>query len=313
MSNAPDWRLRARRRIRRLPPVRAWSIVRQVVRHPSNAGHRSAAVRRAIAWQWRSRRSETPVPLRVYGDLTLLAYPRSNSASNAIYFTPYFDPHEMAFVERVLLPGDCFVDCGANIGTYTLLAANAVGPTGRVVRFEPSSKAYSRLVENVEVNGLGGCVIARHAAVGAGPGTVNLSVGSDVSNTVIGAGEGGGAVESVPVVTVDDEVLEQSPCLVKIDVEGFELEALKGMTALLGTARPPHVLIELTPHLLLRAGTSATAVAQFLSDRGYQLMIPTGSDGSVTPADIEAVEHRQRNYVCVHRSRWHEIATAGAR
>jgi predicted methyltransferase len=84
-----------------------------------------------------------------YGDTSLLCYPRSNSASNVIYFTPYYDYDEMHFLQRYLRPGDVVIDAGANIGTYTLLAATCVGPTGQVIAFEPAPVAFARLRENV--------------------------------------------------------------------------------------------------------------------------------------------------------------------
>ena len=91
----------------------------------------------------------------------------------------------MRFVSRFLKPGDCFVDCGANIGTYSLLAASAVGPTGRVVSYEPVAATAQRLRENVEINHLEAVIDVRQQAVGAERSVALVTSGSDVSNTLV--------------------------------------------------------------------------------------------------------------------------------
>ena len=211
MTTQLTWRLKTRRKLRSLPPVRVVSVLRQVVAHPSNEGARWAAVQRSIAWQWRSRTRADPLDLVVYGGLTLRAYPRSNSASNAIYFTPYFDPDEMDFLGRVLKPGDTFVDCGANIGTYSLVAASIVGPSGRVISYEPSALAVKRLRENVEINGLNSVIHVRQAAVGAERGIARITEGCDVSNSIVSATECGRVTAEIEVVPLDEAEIPFSP------------------------------------------------------------------------------------------------------
>src|SRR6266496_451229 len=82
--------------------------------------------------------------IRLYGDSELcrLIYCRN------------FEVTEREFVNRFLRPGDVFVDVGANIGLFTLIAASRVGPTGKVIAFEPTSETYERLVGNVRLNRL---------------------------------------------------------------------------------------------------------------------------------------------------------------
>ena len=65
-------------------------------------------------------------------------YPNSSSASKIIYFSAFPDFYEMGFMKDYLRPGDNFIDGGANIGLYTILAASLVGNNGKVVAFEPS-------------------------------------------------------------------------------------------------------------------------------------------------------------------------------
>ena len=300
MTSDVSWRLKVRRRWRRLPPVRAISVMRQVVAHPSNRGSRFAAVRRSIEWQVASRRNAAPRDIEVYGGLTLRAYPRSNSASNVIYFTPYFDPVEMDFMRRFLKAGDCFVDCGANIGTYSLLAASIVGSGGRVVSYEPVASTARRLRENVEINRLESVIDVRQVAVGAEGGVAMVSSGSDVSNSLVFDSSNSRPTEEIRVVAVTLDDLPAIPALIKIDVEGYEMEALRGMSAILGLPTPPVILIELTPQLLRRAGTSATEVATYLAEAGFSMFVAAEKDTQfMRVGSWHDVEAGQANYLAV--------------
>jgi len=262
--------LRARRIGRSLPPVRAARILLRVASHPSNRDQRLAAVGRAVRWQVRSRLRPDRLEVAAYGDTVLLCYPRSNSASNVIYFTPHYDYDEMHFLDRYLCPGDVVIDAGANIGTYTLLAASRVGPSGRVIAFEPAPVALARLRENVAHNRLGQ-VEAHGAAVGIRPGRATMQSSSDVSNSLVAVPGVTGATTVVEVVRLDDVVGDARPALLKLDVEGYELQALQGAATLLTADPPPVLLVELTDHLLRGAGTSPAELRAWLRERGYEL------------------------------------------
>lgn len=244
------------------------------------------ALRRSIAWQVRSRLRDEPVDVPLAGGLSLRCYPRSNAASNVIYFTERHDPVEMLLIDNVVGPGDTVVDAGANIGTYTLPLARLVGPRGRVVAIEPAPLAARRLAENIARNRLTQVDVVA-AAVGRAVGQAEMSVDKDVSNT-LAVGPGSFRVETVSVVTLDSLVGGERPSLVKLDVEGFEEEALHGASALLSAEDGPVVLVEITEHLLRRAGSSGDRVIDLLRGRGYIVRFPVlGSDGRVAFRDDE--------------------------
>ena len=71
-----------------------------------------------------------------------------------LIYCRHFEAHEREFLNRFLRPGDVFVDVGANIGLFTLIAAERVGPGGKVLAFEPTAKTFGRLVDNVQLNKL---------------------------------------------------------------------------------------------------------------------------------------------------------------
>lgn len=106
--------------------------------HPANAHHRLRAFAKAGAWQVYKRVIGRPFTMRVYEDLRIRCYADSHQPGRLIYFGGLPDFEEMTFMQRYLRPGDGFIDAGANVGLYTLLAAKLVGPTGAVHAFEAS-------------------------------------------------------------------------------------------------------------------------------------------------------------------------------
>jgi FkbM family methyltransferase len=282
--------------------VRALDVVRQIVDHPSNADRRAQAVLSAVRWQVRSRRSAEPIEVPMWGDQVLRCYPRSNSASNVIYFTREHDPAEMAVIRAIVRPGDEVVDAGANIGVYTLLLAHLAGPAGRVVAVEPGPLAATRLRENVARNRLDQVEVVE-AAVGSEPGEGAISLDSDVSNTLVPE-PGITRVATVPLVTLDS--LAADPSFIKLDVEGYEMEALRGAPRLLG--QRPALQVELTEHQLQRMGSSGEEIRQLLHSAGYRTGFPVMDRGRVRMLDDhDAPTH---NLIAVDADRWDEMIEA---
>jgi FkbM family methyltransferase len=286
--------LRIRRFWRRLTPIRTFSVARQIVVHPSNSGNRIGALARSVRWQLRSRVRPEPVDVSVWGDLRLRCYPRSNSANNVVYFTERFEPAEMAFIERIVHPGETVVDAGANIGAYSLFLAHLVGGEGQVIAIEPGARAAARLEENVALNGLDQVRVAT-VAVGAESGTREMTVAADVSNTLT-VGPGTSEVISVPVVPLDD-LVTGSVAFIKLDVEGYEHEALRGASIVL--ADRPVLQLELTDHLLRRMESSALAVVEHVRSLDYRVASVVLEAGRVRLSDPCCA-----NVIAVPSERW---------
>jgi len=142
-----------------------------------------------------------------------------------------------------LRPGATFFDIGANVGFVTLIAARLVGPGGRVVAFEPVPRNAAAIRENLALNGIDWAEVVE-TAVAAGASTANLIV-SDVSafSRLESTSVPTGARETieVPVISIDEFLAASgspAPDVVKIDVEGAELEVIEGMRNTLATSRP---------------------------------------------------------------------------
>jgi len=164
-------------------------------------------------------------------------YPHSIAAALFVYSRlPEWE--EMGFVLDFLAPGDMFIDVGANVGGYSLLAAATPGVD--IWAFEPSTSAYQRLLENVSINCLGPRVRLHQVAVGAAAGRVLVSTGQDAGNHVLLPGEAV-AGEVVPMVSLDDVIAPEhrpSVRLIKVDVEGLEEAVLRGASSILAAAAP---------------------------------------------------------------------------
>jgi FkbM family methyltransferase len=152
-------------------------------------------------------------------------------------------------VERLVRPGDVVVDGGAHIGTVTLPAAIAAGSTGRVLAFEPAPEARSRLAHHVRLNGLPQVSIRREG-LGSVRGNGVLRVTEDPGFSSLGPtlprGGGSQPVE-VPLVTVDDVCAEEGIsriALLKLDIEGGEVAALRGGARMLEEGRVDAVIVE---------------------------------------------------------------------
>src|SRR5829696_9841251 len=128
---------------------------------------------------------------------------------------------------RYLRPGDLFLDLGANIGAYSVLALDC---GAQVIAVEPDDRARARLEQNVAYNEYTCDVIP--AAVGAQAGELSFTVGLDSYNHLVSdrdvTWEGNVRTRTVPVRTLDDILGARTAAGVKVDVEGFELDVLRG-------------------------------------------------------------------------------------
>jgi FkbM family methyltransferase len=203
-----------------------------------------------------------------------------DDSSLCLYVSGSFEPNEFAFLDRVLRPGMTVVDVGANEGLYTLFAARRVGPSGRVIAVEPSSRERGRLEANLARNRVGNVTVVPHALANA-PGSAELKIaprrhgGHNTLGQFVYEGETAIAREKVTVETLD--ALGARLRLVrvdalKIDVEGSELRLLSGGRTLLSQRRPI-VLIEANEEALRRQGTGTEALVDLLLSLDYQIHV----------------------------------------
>jgi FkbM family methyltransferase len=231
-----------------------------ILRHPLNRGARVSALGRFLHWQLLTRISPDPVSFPFVEGLKFVAE-RGMTGASGNYYCGLHELDEMAFVLHALAPGDVFYDVGANVGSYTMLAAAA---GAKVEAFEPSPTTAVWLSRNVAANSLQEMVRVHECALGPAPGEVLFTRGTDTTNHVLVAGEAGPLVDKVRMETLDENFDRGKPALVKIDVEGFEASVLEGATEALASPSLFGLIIEWNG-FHKRYGTGDRTLQQILS------------------------------------------------
>jgi len=235
-----------------------------VARHPLNRDRPTRALLRLLAWQLGSRLVPGAVAVPYVNDTRLLVRPGQTGATGNVYCGLH-EYEDMALTLHLLRPDDLFVDVGANVGSYTVLAAGAVG--ARCLSIEPSPGTFARLRDHVLLNDLAGRVALHQVALGSEHGEVRFTTGLDTVNHVLAADEQNAAV-TVPMRRLDDVLAGAAPTLVKIDVEGFEAQVLDGATATLAAPSLLAILVELNGSAARYSG-SDDVVRRKLHEAGF--------------------------------------------
>jgi len=206
-----------------------------------------------------------------------------------------FEESELAFVEAFLRPGDTFVDVGANVGLFSVVAGRIIGPTGKLIAFEPVSKTFRRLQENLQINQFNH-VTANNLALSSAPGSFDMvvSVGDkDAWNSMAQPYvDGETKTETVQLTTWDayasTNALTGQVALMKIDVEGWEHHVLQGGHKLLSVTDAPVLQVEFTDAAAKSAGSSTLELYRAIRGLGYELYRFDESHRSLTPEPEQA-------------------------
>ncbi len=267
-------------------------------------------LRRGVLWEHAlEHRLEVPLTVRWYDGLEVDVR-LGNDHSLCLYVSGTFEPNEFYFLAQVLKPGMTVLDVGANEGLYTLFSARRVGPAGRVVAFEPSSRERRKLQQNVTRNRLGNVTVVP-CAVGSREGTAALQIAAGVhsGHNTLGAlvydDAPAAGVEHVRVERLD-RLIERlgvaSVDVIKIDVEGAEMHVLEGARKTLAAHRPI-LMVEANDEALQAQGASTASLLAFLRDElGYGIFVFSSETGGVEPmregssasANIVAVPSERR-------------------
>lgn len=235
---------------------------------------------------------EEPVTIGWYDGLKIRSY-LGNDMSLCLFVGGAFEPNEFVFLDSVLAEGKTFIDGGANDGMYSVFAASRVGPKGAVIAVEPSSREYGRLLENIRLNALP--VTPAHVALGREPGEAILAIAEDGHEGLNTIGEAVSAPtvrtsahERVRVVTIDELVEEHAldPVdVIKLDVEGSEVDALLGARMTVARDRPL-ILLEAEDERLASQGRTRNDLRTVVEEFGYRLHVFDAHTGTLRPAAV---------------------------
>lgn len=189
-----------------------------------------------------------------------------------------YEPSETRFILSNLASGDVFLDIGANVGWFSVLAADRVGPTGRVHAFEPRAETARLLDRSIADNGFSDRVTLHVTALGAEDGESRL-LGSETSTNLGGFRLARDADEAFPRMTsetvsltaLDSLPIEAPVRLIKLDVEGAEPQVLEGARRLIARDRPLILSEVFAPGLRHVSSQEPADYAALVAELGYRM------------------------------------------
>lgn len=241
------------------------------------SGDSASTVKQWMRW-WQYLRLKTPIVMRWIDGFVLRIYP-GNEIFRALFIKGIYDPNSMMVVKNLLPEGGVFIDVGASFGYFSIVATDAVGPSGRVMAIEPSSRDYARLVDNIQINNLGNVVSTYRLAISDKKGTALLSIATEersalntLGNEFSFKGIDNIAKEEIETVSLD-EFLEFNPVdrvdFIKLDIEGSELKALEDAKKTIEKFKPV-LMLGVNENALRASGTDHDKIQITLTNLGYR-------------------------------------------
>lgn len=189
-------------------------------------------------------------------------------------FLGSYEPAQTEWVEQCVKPGDVVVDVGASFGYYATLAASLVGSTGRVFAFEPSPIACSVLQEAIDLSALSQVTLVR-SVVGSTAGTIALHLPNTPhlhSPSVLPTDRTFRPID-VPMLALDEfaPLANRTVQLIKIDVEGYEPDVLRGMARLMRSGRIRNIICEFNSWWLGQNHSTPDQLHEMFAAEGFHV------------------------------------------
>ena len=216
-------------------------------------------------------------------------------------FKAYVDRAERQLLKRILSSGDVVVDAGANIGIYSQFLARCVGETGIVHSFEPSPENFKHLqfatrnLANVRLS---------QAAVGESSGRARLYLSDklNVDHRTYSSGEESRRTLAIDIIALDDYFKPgQRVDLIKMDIQGYELHALRGADRVLADNTDLKLLVEFWPYGLKQAGSEWVELLNTLQSKN--MLVSEITNRVLVPFRAESARETQEWYVNLFASR----------
>jgi FkbM family methyltransferase len=216
--------------------------LRTILDHPLNALNRGGALVRYAKWQIGSRLVPGAVLVPFINETFLVVSPGMTGATQNIY-TGLSDFADCSLLLHLLRGNHLFVDIGANVGVYTVLAAGVVG--AQTMSIEPVPGTFSKLCANIRINNIADKVAAHNIGLGRQEAMLRFTADQDTKNHIIEDENWTGSCIQVPISTLDTILKDKTPTLIKIDVEGWESEVLAGAALALRSTSLLGLIVEM--------------------------------------------------------------------
>lgn len=191
-----------------------------------------------------------------------------------------YDKHTRTLLLHYFRPNTIFLDVGANLGYFSLVIAQSFGSAAKVIAFEPNPRIREHFSHSVERNQFDSQIKILPFALGDTPGKAHLNFSNyNAGEATLGFLENAVGMIDVEVQRGDDLFktgeISEAISLIKIDVEGYELQALIGLSGILMRDKPV-LLLECIDEHLIRAGTSLADLLAFLEAHSYREILRSG-------------------------------------
>lgn len=215
-------------------------VVRELFAHPLNVDNKMSALWRFAKWQINTRLNPYPV-LYPFTEHSTLVVKKGLTGATGNLYSGLHEFYDMGFLLHFLRKGDIFVDIGANIGSYTVLASAEM--EAQSIAVEPVPVTFGYLKNNILANDMAHLVTPLNIGLGSKKGSLKFTKSLDTENH-IAVGNETDTID-VEIDTLDNIIGNCQPNLLKIDVEGFETEVLRGGDATLKKPSLKAIIIEL--------------------------------------------------------------------
>jgi FkbM family methyltransferase len=245
------------------------------------------------AFHWYARRADHPFKIRILRALKrtfglnvvvaatqfgVMRLDLDDLLQWEIFIHDSYEPQTLRRVRSLLAEGDCFVDVGANVGEFSLAAARIVGPAGRVLAIEPNPEIAAELLANRRLNGWEDRMLVVIAAASDTTKFARFGIPEPYNRGTSREIAADYTLEAIVVQTAPlRDILgfcSIRPQVIKIDVEGAELDVLRGLVGDAEDRFAPNIIFEHIPRLMRNA--SADDLIGQLRNWGYDILTVTG-------------------------------------
>jgi FkbM family methyltransferase len=192
-----------------------------------------------------------------------------------------YEPTETKWIYEILKPGMTFIDAGANIGYFSLIASSIVGNLGKVYSFEPSLYAYEKLCQTIKQNKINN-IYLNNQGLGDHPEDLELSLWNRKLHSPSFCYSNGADSRHIKTINLGISKLITLDCfaednhiefidLIKVDVEGFEPNVIMGMTRLLQDNKVNRIMIEFNEYWLVQNNCTSDEMNTLICSFGFVL------------------------------------------
>ena len=187
-----------------------------------------------------------------YDELTFKHEEADTSVASSLLFNGTYEPELLKEIKKTLSIGSNFIDGGANIGFFSLVASKIVGPTGIIISFEPTPLTSSYLKKNIKINNINNIIVSEYGLSSSKKKLPFLLSNNPEGNAIISdkiaTAKDGNKIITINTISIDEFCAKKNIVkvdLIKLDIEGQELEAIKGAKKILSANQNIRIIFEL--------------------------------------------------------------------